>query len=124
MPRLVAAAIVLIAGEFLIGLVQVTLMNLDRGSNHIVFGVVLVGLIGFPWIYGLYKRHNWVRWLTIVSTGLGVLGVIWGPSKFSNPWQVQMGRIQVVAHLAAAILLCLPAAGYWYRWRSVSPARR
>jgi len=124
MPRIVAAAIGLIAGEFLIGAVQVTLMNLGRGSYHVAFGVSLAGLIGSLWIYGLYRRHNWVRWLAIVSAGLGVLGVIWGPSRFSNPWQVLLERIQVVAHLTAAILLCLPAAGYWYGRRSASPERQ
>jgi hypothetical protein len=115
----VVAAIGLVAAAFLAGVVQVTLINLAGGSIHVAFGIVFVMLGGSLWIYGLCTRRNWVRWLTVIWAGIGALGMIWGVSRFSDPWQVLIERIQGITFVAAALLLCLRASRDWYGQRNV-----
>ena len=123
LPGTVITALALFGAAFLVGVVRVILINLARGPVHVIFhvtfGVVFIIAVGSFWIYGLYSRRNWVRWFTIVWTGLGTLATPWALSSISDPRQVPMYWIQLVADSAAAILLCLPAAGRWYRRRNV-----
>jgi hypothetical protein len=118
MPREVITALALFGTTFLVGVVRVILMNLARGPLHVVFhvtfGVIFVTAIGSLWMYGLYRRRNWVRWFTIVVTGFSTLASPWGLSNISDPRQVAMYWIQIAAFLPTCILLCLPAAGRWY----------
>jgi hypothetical protein len=114
----VLAALWLFGAAFLVGLIRVILMNLPRGSIHVIFGILFILALGSLWIYGLYSGRNWVRWFAIVSNAMGILTTPWALSKISDPRQVPMYWIQFAADLAAVILLCLPVAGRWYGRRN------
>ena len=118
-PAVVLTALWLIGVALVVGVVRVILINLGRGPIHAIIGVVFVTLVGSLWIYGLYSQRNWVRWFTIVWTGIGILATPWATSRISDPRQIPMNWIQIVADLAAVILLCLPSAGRWYGRRNV-----
>ena len=118
-PGVVIAALWLMAIGFVVGVARVILTNLGRGPTRQVIGVAFVTVVGSLWIYGLYSRRNWVRWFTIVWTGVGMLATPWALSRITDPRQVPMNWIQIVADLAAVILLCLPSAGRWYRRQTV-----
>jgi hypothetical protein len=118
MPGVVIAALLLFGAGFAVGVVRVILMNLGRGPGHVIFGIAFVTVVGSLWIYGLYSRRNWVRWLTIVWTGIGTLVTLWATPQISDPRQVPMNSIQIVATSATIVLLCLPSAGRWYGRRN------
>ncbi len=124
LPGTVLIALGLIGATSLVAVLRVILINLGRGPAHVIFhvtfGVVFITAVGSLWIYGLYSRRNWVRWCTIVLTGLSTLSTPWALPDISDPRQVPMYWFQLVADLAAAILLCLPPSGRWYGRRNVA----
>lgn len=64
------------------------------------------------WLFGLYRRLNWLRWLTVAVAAGGLLSLPW-------VWDVIVSNASIYAVRyilfdTDALLLCLPQADGWY----------
>ena len=119
-PPQVSVALALIAADLALGIgkgffsMTSVIRTAPKGSAIpvVVFTVMLSVYV--LWIYGLYCRLNWLRWLTVA---LAVLGLVFLPKALSSTHNWRLLSLQMLQYLmfdSAAILLCLPAAGRWY----------
>ena len=114
MPRLVLVAIALLATDFVLALVKGAVFRLASGKRMSVIGLLVVAAILFFWIYGLVRRQNWLRWVTIVLAGLGTLWLPWSLAQMQGPLQVAIQVVSYVLIDTAVILLCLRPAAAWF----------
>lgn len=114
-PPLILIVIALMAGQFVIALVRISLMK-DWSSHpySAVFGLLLICAICLPWMYGLWHRRNWVRWLTVISGTVGCALTPLNLARLHDPAQVTYYWLQFALTVPVVIMLVLPAVGGWY----------
>lgn len=120
-PRPVLIVIALMAGQFVIALVRISLMTDWLYPYRAVRGWLLISAICLPWMYGLWRKRNWLRWLTVIS---GVIGCAMTPlnlARLHDPAQVTCYWLQFALTIPVVIILVLPAVGAWYT-RSPKPS--
>jgi hypothetical protein len=65
-------------------------------------------------LYGLYRRQNWLRWMTVAYTALQVLAMPVVLPKIHDAAQLVLSCTAIILGVAASVLLCLPKARQWY----------
>ena len=105
-------ALSLIAADFTLAILQVP-TRVAAGSALLVILVAMVALYTL-WLVGLYRRINWLRWLTVAGALIGILSLPWSWQFIKNQSNVPLYILKYVLFDAGAILLCLPQAHAWY----------
>jgi hypothetical protein len=80
-------------------------------------------VLGAFWVYGLWRSHNWVRWITI-AYGVGNLLAVPRASTLFYGAAIAVFWVEVSFSAAAAALLLLPPAWKWYTNSSVRSNQR
>jgi hypothetical protein len=119
-PRPVQIALALFAIGLLLGVVRVLLKDFSSRPTAAMIGSVVILIIGYAWIYGLYQSRNWLRWFTVVWVGGGLVLTPWAASKLNDWRQILMLWVQFATSLGTVVLLVVPAASRWYGRRRVS----
>jgi hypothetical protein len=118
-PHEVKVAIYLQAILFLrvivTGVVAYTFFGEAKG--HPVSAAVIVLLftvIGSLWLYGLWRRRNWVRWLTVILNVVTVSDML--HKDIANGRGPDLvGYFLIAIHVAVTVMFLRPAASHWYR---------
>ena len=78
--------------------------------------VLFIGAVRALWLGGLYRRLNWLRWLTIASPVLTVAIALltWRSLIHLRQNIVLMALILAAWFDSGVVLLCLPQASRWY----------
>jgi hypothetical protein len=119
MPGPVRFALGFMGVGFVVALVRAALMkDWSRPGEALIWLAVLVGVCA-AWVYGLYRRKNWLRWFTILSFAVGIANTPWALDVLHDPRQIAMYWVQCFTALPAAVLLCLPTAARWFMRRAV-----
>src|SRR5690348_1352920 len=119
-PRPVLIVVALMAGQFLIALVRVSLMKDWSRPRGAILGLLLICAICLPWMYGLWRRRNWVRWLTVISGTVGCALTPLNLARLHDPAQVTYYWVQFALTIPVMTILFVPAAGGWYPGSSKS----
>jgi hypothetical protein len=110
-PRLVAIALSLIGADFLLSLAQMA--KTVPASWMAAFAAVFASIFGF-WIFGLYRRLNWLRWFTV---GSAIVGILYLPFAWPLVLVNVNPPLMILKYALfdfGALLLCLPQAHAWY----------
>jgi hypothetical protein len=110
----VAAALVVIAADFLLSIMLTLMAQVDVPISTLLIPVVLLAVLYFLWLYGLYRRLNWLRWLTVGGALIGILYLPWAWRLLQNQGYLPLRLLKYVLFDAGALLLCLPQANRWY----------
>lgn len=117
-------AVVYALGSMTLGLtVAVVRSVLMRDWSHPSSAMIPVSILAafcFAWLYGLWRRLNWLRWTTVVLGALGCLGARWSLALLHDPIQVDLYWVQFVTTLVTVTFLLLPSSRDWYVKRVVS----
>jgi hypothetical protein len=116
-PPLVLAALAFLAAEFAVGVLRVAIMATWTPLLSALGGILLLTVVYASWLYGLWHRINWLRWVTVVAnvwSGLIAPRVV---ARLPNTTQVVLYVVQVFLSAFAVFLLILPSANRWYRQR-------
>jgi hypothetical protein len=114
MPRLVKVGLGLMAASFALAILRVNLDRMFHGRVIRVLPILIVVFVLFLQLYGLACRLNWVRWLTIV---LSLLGIPYLPrvlSSLHDPWQITAQIAVDVLFYLGVTMLCLKPARLWF----------
>ncbi len=114
-PRPVVIALSLLGAEFGLALIRSILMKDWSRPVLAALGVLLLAVVCLLWWYGLWRRRNWVCWITVVG---GLSGIALSPlsvARLSDPVQRRLYWLQLALTLPVIIMLVLPAARQWYR---------
>lgn len=122
-PREVKIAICLQAMLFLLGLLTgvVAYIFLGEAQEHPIAAAAIIVLfagIWLVWLYGLWQKRNWVRWLTIISNVIALCLALHIVAIGSARGQTIVSCIQIAILVSATIMFLHPVVGSWYR-RSV-----
>jgi hypothetical protein len=113
-PLLVLTVLVLLTGQFVIALVRISLMTDSAHPYQVIRGWVLISAVCLPWMYGLWRKRNWVRWLTVISAVTGCAMTPLNLARLHDPVQVICYWLQFALTIPVVIILMLPAVGDWY----------
>ena len=100
------------------GMLDVIGKGLRTNWDHPQTGQVTVACYALAcviWIYGLFRRQNWVRWITILYAAFQVLLCPFAPATIRDSTQLAIYWVAVILGASAAVLLCLQSARSWYR---------
>jgi hypothetical protein len=115
MPRQVLLALCLLGAGFLVAIVRVLLVPIDDlSSGSHALAVVMLGALYFAWVYGLYRRLNWLRWVTIVVACFAMIRVPWNIAQVTNHTRLAFHLLHMALQFPAVVLLCLRSARVWY----------
>jgi len=113
-PWQVRAAVAFVAGACLVALLRAILMKDWTRPLPAAAGILLMAAISLIWLYGLWRRLNWLRWATVILGGGGSFIGLWGVARLGDPVQTRLYWIQFSLLVPAAVLLLLPAVRMWY----------
>jgi hypothetical protein len=120
MPNQVIAAVILLGVQFSIAVVgEAFQMNWDHLQQAQVI-VAIYTAVSALWVYGLYRRQNWLRWITVAYTVYQVVMLPLTLPSIHDVAQLTVYWVAVVLGVTAVVLLCLPKARQWYN-RSAVP---
>jgi hypothetical protein len=115
-PRQVIVALCLLAAGFSTAILRVIFAPaagfLSSGSHAVV--VVVLGGLYFAWVYGLFRRLNWLRWVTIVVSCFGMVTIPWYVAQVTNHTLLVFHLLHMTLQVPAMVLLCLRSARVWY----------
>jgi hypothetical protein len=113
-PDQVITAILLLGVQsFLFTLNQALRMDwLNRQQAQVK--VAFLVIIGALFLFGLYRRLNWLRWLVIAYTALQVVALPVVLPRIHDAAQLVLTCAAVMLGIAASVLFCLPTARRWY----------
>ena len=110
-PRQVVMALSLIGADFLLSLAQMA--KTVSAPWMPAFAAVFALIFAF-WIFGLYRRLNWLRWFTVGSAAIGILFLPFAwPLVLANVSPPLM-IFKYALFDFGALLRCLPQAHAWY----------
>jgi hypothetical protein len=66
------------------------------------------------WLYGLYRRLSWLRWITVVFTVFQVVALPVVLPRIHDAAQLLLFCVSIFLGVAATVLLCMPKARQWY----------
>lgn len=113
-PRQVLIALCLLGAEFGLALVRSVLMKDWSRPIPAVLGVLLLAAVCSLWLYGLWRRRNWVRWITVILGAGGCALAYLDVARLHDPVQVALYWLQFALTAPAVIILVLPVARHWY----------
>ena len=113
-PDQVTTALYLLGVQYFLGAVrralQTNWLYLPQEQVKTAFFAVVCALF----LYGLYRRLNWLRWITIAYTAFQVLAMLVVFPRIHDAAQLVLSCASIILGLAASVLLCLPKARQWY----------
>jgi hypothetical protein len=65
-------------------------------------------------LYGLYQRQNWLRWILVAYTALQVMAIPVTLPRIHDAAELVLACARVILGVAASVLLCLPKPRQWY----------
>jgi hypothetical protein len=113
LPPQVALALCLIGADFILAIVRTFLDPHFSGVQLLVVIPISMTLFSL-WLFGLYRRLNWLRWLTVASAVLGLLSLPWAWGSIASHGSVPFQLVKYALFGTGALLLCLPQANSWY----------
>jgi|SRR5882762_9307886 len=111
-PRVVVVALSFIGADFVLILFQ--MLRIDVASTPRFIAVVVTACVLLLWLYGLFRRLNWLRWVTV---GLAILGILFLPRVLARIYERGPILFQLFKYAlfdTGTVLLCLPAAREWF----------
>jgi hypothetical protein len=113
-PDQVITAILLLGVQsFLVTLNQALRMDWlyrQQAQLKVAFLVAVSALF----LFGLYRRLNWLRWIVIAYTALQVVAMPVALPKIHDAAQLVLTCAAVISGIAASVLFCMPTARRWY----------
>jgi cell division protein FtsW (lipid II flippase) len=99
-----------------LALAPVRSLEMDGWERPLLKASALVILIclGGAWVWGLYRRKNWLRWLTIVAGVTGLFALPTLVPLFGRDMQGSLYLAQCVLSVFGAALLALPVSSRWF----------
>jgi hypothetical protein len=110
----VVAALVLWVLVCLTGVIRAALMKDWARPLPATLGVVALAALLSLWVYGLSRRQNWLRSLTVGLGALSCLLAPWSVSILTRPVNVGLYWLQMGLTLLATALFTLPAVRQRY----------
>jgi hypothetical protein len=74
---------------------------------------VLASLCGL-WLYGLWRRLNWLRWVTVFLGASGCLLAWKSLAQLHDPTQIALYWLQFALTVPTVVLFVLPPSQRWY----------
>jgi hypothetical protein len=117
-PRQLIVALVSLAAMFLIGALHLLSILGYRGGHWRIAAIIAIGrgCVGALWIYGLYRRQNWLRWLTTIASLVSVAALPWALPRLSGNGRI-ITIVEITLMLATAILLSVGRTRRWFTER-------
>ena len=113
-PSQVLAALGLMAVVFAVAVLRAALMkNWAQPTLAAVNLIILAAICGI-WLYGLWRRLNWLRWVTVFLGATGCLLASRSVANLHDPTQVALYGVQFALTVPGVILFVLPPAQRWY----------
>jgi hypothetical protein len=113
-PDQVTTALYLLGVQYFLGAVrralQTNWLYLPHEQVKTAFFVVVCALF----LYGLYRRLNWLRWITVAYTAFQGLAMLVVFPRIHDAAQLVLSCAAIIVGLVASVLLCLPKARQWY----------
>ena len=122
MPRQVMLALCLLGAGFSTAILRVIFAptgDFLSSSSHALV-VVMVGGLYFAWVYGLFRRLNWLRWVTIVVSCFGMVTIPWYFAQVTNHTRLVFHLLHMALQFPAVVLLCMRSARVWYGQSAVT----
>ena len=119
-PPQVVVALFLIGVDFLLSIALIFGLGVDVPFTTQLVTATLLAAFFLLWMYGLYRRLNWLRWLTVGLAILGVLCLPWAWRILQSRGDFPLGLLKYVLFDSAGILLGLPQANRWYARRATT----
>ena len=113
LPPQVTAALVLIATDFLLSVLLTLKAKIAEPFTTLLFASALLAALYLLWLLGLYRRQNWLRWVTVGGAAVGLLYLPWAWGILKTQDFIPVRLLKYVLFDAGAILLCLPQANRW-----------
>jgi hypothetical protein len=113
-PGQVQLVLSLVAAGFLVGFVRAALMKDWSRPVPAVVGLAILAAVSTLWMYGLCRRVNWLRWLTVTFFALIFLAAPWVSANIHNAIQISIYWVQFLIGVAVVILLCMPVTRQWF----------
>jgi hypothetical protein len=110
-PRSVKASVAIHAASFTLGFGHTFATKGLPDSAGRVFAWILVLSVIYFYLRAIYRGRNWVRWLSICLTALGLITLPWSLPA-TGKW---IYITQEIMLLVSSILILLPASSRWYR---------
>ena len=114
MPRQVVSSLSLLSAAFSTSILRMLLTGRGDHPGSNAVAAAIVGGIYFAWVYGLFRRLNWLRWVTIVLTCVGVITLPWWFAQVTDHTRLAFHLLQLALQVPAVALLCLRPARVWY----------
>jgi hypothetical protein len=119
-PQSVIVVLCLVAAVCLIAQVRSALMKDWTRPAPAIGGMAFLALVSLLWLYGLWRRLNWVRWTTIVLGVGGCLLASRSIARLHDPTQIALYWVQFALTVPTIAFLLAPSARVWYA-RRVAP---
>jgi hypothetical protein len=110
-PPQVVGVLSLIAADFFLSIVL--MLRVDVPLATLLLPALLLAAVYLLWLFGLYRRLNWLRWLTVGGAILGILCLPWVWRILQSQGDFSLRLLKYVLFDSGAILLCLPQANRW-----------
>lgn len=112
-PTIVLVAVIFVAVA-LAGAPLSWLFTLHWHEPSAVLAFLCICLLLAFIVWSLYMRRNWARWLIIIWTAVGILGVPQLIREFTISFPSLRGLIQFILYVVASILLLCPTSRRWF----------
>ena len=107
MPKAVLYALASMALGLFLAVIRSILMRDWSHPSSAIIPVAVLTVLCLAWLYGLWRRRNWLRWTTIVLGALGCLGARWSLAILHDPVQVDLYWVQFATTLLTVVFCCL-----------------
>jgi 4-hydroxybenzoate polyprenyltransferase len=90
------------------------MLRIDVTTTPRSVAVVITACLLLLWLYGLFRRLNWLRWVTV---GLAILGILLLPrvlARIQERGPILFQLFKYALFDTGTLLLCLPAAREWF----------
>jgi predicted MFS family arabinose efflux permease len=119
MPDQVTWALLLIGVQFFLGVLDKALQMDWLYSQQAQVKTAFFAVVSALFLYGLYRRQNWLRWILVAYTALQVIAIPMALPGIHDAAQLMLTCARVILGVAASVLLCLPKSRQWYGSSSV-----
>jgi hypothetical protein len=123
-PARAPSAVLCALASMTLGLCVAVLRSiLMRDWSHpstAIVPVAILTVLCVAWLFGLWRRLNWLRWTTIVLGALGCTGARWSLEMLHDPIQIDLYWVQFVTTAPDCDLASVPPSRNWYVGRVVS----
>jgi hypothetical protein len=120
-PRQVFVALCLMGVEFGLAVIRTVLLRDWSRPVPAVLAVLLVAVLAMIWLYGLYRRRNWVRWMTVIVCGGGCVLAPFDVARLDDSVQIVLYWLQFAVTVPVVVLLLLPGTHVWYTRAPLAP---